>query len=523
MHVIPDLKKLEEKFGSELQVIGIHSGKFSNERDSAQIESAVERFGIKHPVVNDLDYEIWKSYLVRAWPTVVLIDQEGKIVLSRSGEGVFSAFDPEISKLIEAPKAAVKKNDEPALLSTDLRFPGKILGDENGDKIFISDSGRNRVLIVSTEGELLDTIGSGEAGASDGTFESSSFRTPQGLALVGDILYVADEANNSIRSCDLKSRTVTTRIRSSDESILNSPWDLVNLNADLYVAMAGAHQIWKADLKTGIAKPYSGNGREDIKDGNRLEASHAQPSGITSDGKNLYVADSETSSIRVVSLASDGSVSTLVGEGLFEFGDRDGIFKNARLQHPLGVAILKGGLFVADTFNSKIKKFDLQVGAVQTIPISMKLNEPGGISSLNGMLLIADTNNHRVIKLDPVSGKSEIIQIHESVLGDYRELEEIEVKASSGVVKIEFVLPAGYEFNNDAPNRIEFEKDGLSLENIIPSDGVQIPMNSEKARIKGEIFFCESSSKRCLFDRFKIDLKKDAESKNEKAVIRLKP
>src|SRR5262245_62185552 len=104
------------------------------------------------------------------------------------------------------------------------------------------------------------------------------------------------------------------------------------------------------NLETDYLEPYAGSGREDIIDAPRLQAAMAQPSGITTDGTLLYVADSETSAIRAVSLGINGTVKTIVGEGLFEFGDKDGIGKEqVRLQHPLGVTYHDNILYVADT------------------------------------------------------------------------------------------------------------------------------------------------------------------------------
>src|SRR5207253_7133841 len=127
---------------------------------------------------------------------------------------------------------------------------------------------------------------------------------------------------------------------------------------NLFVAMAGHHQIWKLDLEKAVIWPFAGSGREYIRDGPLAVSSFAQPSGLTSDGTTLYVADSEVSAIRAVPLDGKGDVKTVVGEGLFEFGDVDGMGNQVRLQHALGVAYHQGKLYVADTYNSKIKIID---------------------------------------------------------------------------------------------------------------------------------------------------------------------
>jgi thiol-disulfide isomerase/thioredoxin len=73
MHIIPELTALERKYPNELVVIGVHSAKFHNEGDSENIRQAILRYEIQHPVVNDRDFRIWRSYAVRAWPTLMVI------------------------------------------------------------------------------------------------------------------------------------------------------------------------------------------------------------------------------------------------------------------------------------------------------------------------------------------------------------------------------------------------------------------------------------------------------------------
>jgi DNA-binding beta-propeller fold protein YncE len=172
--------------------------------------------------------------------------------------------------------------------------------------------------------------------------------------------------------------------------------------------MAGHHQIWVMDLKRQRLRPFAGCGRENILDGRRDEACFAQPSGLTSDGKFLYVADSEVSAVRAIPLDGTGEVRTLVGEGLFKFGDVDGTGNAVRLQHALGVAYHGGKLYVADTYNSKIKLLDPQNRACRTFLggepqgwlTARAFYEPGGLSVAGDKLYVADTNAHRVRVVD---------------------------------------------------------------------------------------------------------------------------
>jgi thiol-disulfide isomerase/thioredoxin len=100
MHVIPDLKRLEEKYAEELVVIGVHSAKFTNEKNTENLRRILVRYDIDHPVVNDAEFTIWRSYGARAWPTLVLIDPEGYVVGAASGEGHGDGFDRAIAAVI---------------------------------------------------------------------------------------------------------------------------------------------------------------------------------------------------------------------------------------------------------------------------------------------------------------------------------------------------------------------------------------------------------------------------------------
>ena len=353
MHIIPDLKKLETKYSKELAVIGVHSAKFQNEREAENIRQAILRYGIEHPVINDSNFAIWQAYGARAWPTLVLIDPEGDIIGSETGEGHYEILDRLIGELISRYRSKNLINEKSFPLSLEkykqgpsfLSFPGKVLADEASNRLFIADSNHNRVVITNLEGEVLDIAGNGETGRRDGAFKDASFHHPQGMTLQGDNLYVADTENHLIRKLDLKAKTVKT-IAGTDKqaafldtggmgtfSSLNSPWDLVYLDGRLYIAMSGAHQLWVMDLETTVFQPFAGSGAEGRTDGLLDKSTLAQPSGITVSGKRLYFADSEVSSIRYVDLEKK-EVKTVIGHDLFVFGDVDGQGDEVRLQHP---------------------------------------------------------------------------------------------------------------------------------------------------------------------------------------------
>jgi outer membrane protein assembly factor BamB len=323
------------------------------------------------------------------WPSFVVLDAAGKPALVTAGEGQYNALDKAISQQITAAKRAGKLNATPLKFAleaaqtadTDLWFPGKVLA--AGNRIFIADSNHNRIVITDKNGVTEAVAGSGEAGLKDGAFDEATFRNPHGMALDGDTLYVADTENHAIRALDLKAGTVSTIAGNGKQAAwrsqggvgtkaeLASPWDVLKFERTLYIAMAGPHQIWSLNLGNKATQPFAGSGREARLDGSAKEAALAQPSGLTTDGKTLFFADSESSSIRGVDLKT-GAVRTFAGgsdnpQDLFAFGDIDGRGTKARLQHPLAVEFLDGKLFVADTYNNKIKTLDVATGEIRTL------------------------------------------------------------------------------------------------------------------------------------------------------------
>jgi sugar lactone lactonase YvrE len=430
IHVLPDLARLEAKYPGVLVVIGVHTPKFPNERNTESIRKAVLRYEIAHPVVNDAKEAIWRRYGVESWPTLVLIDPEGKLVTGTSGEGVYDFLDKQISKILKDYKKAGKKlNSRPIRFQlarhaetgeSPLFFPGKVLADAKSNRLFIADSTHHRIVITTLDGKKIAVAGSGAEGQADGPFAKAQLSDPQGMALDGETLYVADRKNHLIRALDLKRQTVkrVAGIGEQDRTNrgaggpalktgMNSPWDLLLHDRKLYIAMAGHHQIWTLNLKTDRLEPYAGDGWEKLVDGPLGMSSFAQPSGLASDGKTLYVADSEISAIRSLPLDGDGMVKTLVGKGLFVFGDVDGVGEKVRLQHALGVAYRKGLLYVADTYNSKVKVIDPRLQECKTFVgerggwlSGATFNEPGGLSIAGDKMYVADTNGHRIRVVD---------------------------------------------------------------------------------------------------------------------------
>jgi len=445
VHVLPQLRKLEAQFHDELVVIGVHSGKYPNERRTPHIEHAALRLDVEHPILNDRKYRTWRMYGISAWPTLVLINPEGLVLGAMPGETTAEQWAPVLQDLITQYDAQGLIDRRPlsfAPLQTNeppraLRYPDKLLAD--GDRLFIADTGHHRIVVAQIVGQALQAtkiIGSGKQGRADGAATEATFNHPRGLALHGDTLYVADSENHLIRAVDLVADTVTTVAGTGERGVrpsasgpgtqigLASPWDLTIHDNKPIIAMAGLHQLWQFDPANGHVARLAGTGHETIEDGPLLSATLAQPSGITSDGDTLFFADSESQAIRSATTGTDGSITTIVGTGLFDFGDTDGIGDGALLQHPQAVVAHAGLLYVADSYNHKIKIVDPATrecrswlgarripGHIDGAANEAAFYEPGGLSVGGDTLWIADTNNHAIRAADLQTGEVRTVAI----------------------------------------------------------------------------------------------------------------
>ena len=421
-HVIPDLEKLEAKYPQSLVIIGVHSAKFATEGKTEHIAAVVQRYGLKHPVVNDHDMAIWNEYGATGWPTLTVIDPAGKVVGQVSGEGHYDLLDRVVGTLTREFGDRKALNTKPLwfaglaekMPATPLLYPGKVLADAKGGRLFIADSNHNRIVVTTLEGKVLAVIGDGKPGLKDGSYAAAEFHYPQGLTLADpDTLYVADTDNNALRRVDLKQGAVGTaagdgaRIYMDDAELpaakaeLNTPWDVLAHDGLVYIAMAGQHQLWLYDPAKKQIRHFAGSGVEGIDDGELMDASFAQTSGLTTDGATLYAADPEASAVRAVEFSGSlARVHTLVGTGLFDFGDVNGCGDEVRLQHDLGIAWHAGLLYVADTYNGAIKQLDPRTRCVSTVLVPGTVEEPGGLSFAGDMLYVADTDHNRIVVVD---------------------------------------------------------------------------------------------------------------------------
>ena len=406
LHVLDELRELEEQYRDVLVVIGVHSPKFAHEADPVALAAAVERYEVHHPVLDDPELTTWSAYSARAWPTLVVVDPEGYIVAHMAGEGHKNNVAVLVRELISAheAKGTLHRGDgpyvpPPATPST-LRFPASVVRLPNGN-LLVADAGHHSLAELAPDAQtLIRRIGSGERGMVDGGPDAARFSAPNGLcvlpddvaARVGYDVVVADTVNHALRGVLLSNGSVRTIAGNGQQSIvgaadnvldwtdavppgvffttsaqctkLSSPWDVVWYEplAAIVIAMAGNHTLWVFEPAEGSVRHLAGTMNEGLVDGPVADAWFAQTSGLAAapDGR-LWLADSEVSALRWVDSppgTADLLVGTAVGAGLFDFGHRDGPADRALLQHPLGVAVLPdGSIAVADTYNGTVRRY----------------------------------------------------------------------------------------------------------------------------------------------------------------------
>lgn len=519
LHVLDELRPLEEQYKDVLVTVGVHSPKFEHEADPVALAAAVERYDIHHPVLDDPELLTWQAYSARAWPTLVVVDPEGYIVAHLSGEGHAAGLASLIPELVAAheAKGTLHRGNGPYVapepVSRDLRFPGKVLPLENGN-FLVSDTGHHR--LVETGPDLttvIRTIGSGTKGILDGQGAQAQFNEPQGLALlpaelaiaVGYNVVVADSVNHRLRGVNLATGEVRTvagngiqrlleagpaRVSEHGESIsesylgteplevsLSSPWDVAysSVLKTVVIAMAGTHQIFDFEPASGAVTVVAGNGLEGLLDGPGEQAWFAQPSGVTEDAKgNIWVADSETSALRILKFSDDGAVTvqTMIGEGLFDFGFRDGDASQARLQHPLGIAVLPdGSVAVADTYNGAVRRYDPVTKTVSTLarglaePSDVLLDESGDVP----LLIVVEANKHQLIRL-PVPKNA--LQVDEGAAQTQRP--KTPIAPGELTLKINFSAPTGQKLDDRWGDPTQLKVSSTPPELLLSGEGTSV-------------------------------------------------
>lgn len=416
LHVLDELRPLEEEYADVLTVLGVHSPKFTHEADHEALVAAVDRYEVAHPVLDDPDLTTWQAYGVRAWPTLTLIDPEGYVVAQFSGEGHGHALRALLDELVPEHEArgTLRRGDTPYTppepVPTTLRFPGKVVLLPSGT-FLVSDTRNHSLVELAADLEtVVRRIGSGERGMVDGTPQQARFSEPQGLVMlptvvaaqVGYDVVVADTVNHALRGVRLVDGVVTTLagtgrqwMQGDGTDALSSPWDVAWFEGRVWVAMAGIHQLWTYEPHSGEVAVAAGTTNEGLRDGVLEGAWFAQPSGLAAYGDVLWLADAETSALRGVIA---GQVETVVGTGLFDFGLRDGPADKALFQHPLGVAVLPdGSVAVCDTYNDAVRRFDPVTGEVSTLVTGVR--EPSDAVVDGEHLVVVESAAHRLTRV----------------------------------------------------------------------------------------------------------------------------
>jgi thiol-disulfide isomerase/thioredoxin len=434
-HVLAELRELETTYADVLTVVGVHSPKFEHEKLADTVLQAIHRHDIHHPVLNDPDMTTWQAYGVRAWPTLVLVDPEGQIVATYSGEGHGHAIDALLQELIpqhehkgtlERGPGVYRPVESPAGV---FRQPGKVEAIPAqyrdffaGADLLVSDSAAHRLAAIhhASPDEIVWSAGEGTRGSRDGGLAEAQFREPYGVAWVseedasvlGYHLVVADTANHLLRGINCESGQVTTLAGTGRQWMqleptegpaldvsLTTPWDVIVDGTMAIMAMAGDHRIWWCDLAKREVGIFAGTSNEGLVDGAVTEAWFAQPSGLSGTTEDFWVVDAETSALRRI---TNGRVDTVVGQGLYEFGHVDGAGDQALLQHPLGCVVLPdGSLAIADSYNGAIRRYNPATNQVTTL--HRGLREPSDIAVIRDgegvKLAVAEASAHRIVIL----------------------------------------------------------------------------------------------------------------------------
>ena len=551
VQTLPEIKEMEKQFGSKLLVIGVHSGKFDNEKESAAIKKAIMKHDISFPVVNDAGMKVWNNFKAEVWPTFVLINPHGNIVKTYIGENEVVKIKGDIKKLIGKYKFEINRDPLPILLEkynmigNVLSFPSKMeyVADFSYKSrqlpvIFIANSGQNTIVVSSLSGDIIAKIGSGREGIEDGSFDAASFHSPQGLLYSAGKLYVADSGNNALREIDFKTEKVKTLIGSgmkgeiienggeyieTKDLELATPTDIdffpQGNKESIAIANSGTHQILLYNTKKQRISVLAGNGSEGIDDGKYPENSLSQTADMSVFGRKLYFVDSGSSSLRVVD--ESGEVKTLIGKDLEKFGFENGAKDRALMQHPLGLLVDDTGAYISDSFNHSIRKYDFASAQIRTLAGNGKrgknignnaqFDEPEGIIAVLDRFYIADSNNNRILIVSRSNFNSEILDVMPPLklpkegfmqyLPNLQKSDDIMVKADTEI-KLKIDLKSSWKINEEGPsfiNLLELVKNHQAnlVENFdwhaVSAKELKLPKlaSGKDYILQGTIYFCE--------------------------------
>ena len=546
LYILPEIKKLEEEFGKKLTIISVHSGKIDNDRQTTSVKNAILKYNINHLTVNDVSSTIQQNFKIDSLPTIILLDIKGKIIKKYQDKISQSSIKKDIKKLIKKYNYQLNNDKLPILLEKNkmvnyvLKFPSDIEYARNfsnkniikTNSLIISNTSKNTILVTSFKGKTLLEIGSGKSGFDDGDIATASFNSPRGLLFKNDTLYIADTGNHLLRKVNFQTNQVTTiagtgikglpitTTEKSTKTNLASPWDLEFFpdNKNIIISNAGTNQLLQYNITDDTIKPFAGNGTEGLIDGKYPNNSLAQPSGLSTSLGKLYFIDSKTSSLRVID--KNNTITTLIGKSLFDFGYNNGNKKNALMQHPVGINADDTGIYITDTYNHLIRKYDLKTKKLSNysgkiignkIGDTTSYNEPEAIISVLNKFYIVDTGNNRIIELNRNNKKSKLLNIipqpktPKEGLSEY--LPNLQIIPTTKVknnskINLLFDMKKGWKFNKSAPSffnliKIENNQEANLITSFnsdtIESGMVLLPKLSKNYiyYLQGTLYYCQ--------------------------------
>jgi len=527
--LIKQIQQLEREFSDSLSVVGIHSPKFEGEKDREQLRKSILRLGIEHPIINDKDFRIWGKYGAKVWPTSMLITPLGDVSGFITGSTVYDALYEGIEALqtqfemyLNPTKLIPLKRENLRTPQSVLSFPMGVIADPLTKKLYIADTANHRIVVTTTEGQVLFVIGNGFAGFADGAFETAQFDSPQGLALLNGDLYVADSGNNKIRRINTTSRFVETLpiqeysfefdAEGTNDTGVFIPTGLLSYGKTLLIASSGNNLIFSFDTESEQLLPFAGSGRLQLKDGKNETVDFAQPTSIAKAAGSLFVADSLSSSLRLMKEEENSVVvTTISGKSLFEYGDALGDTEHSLFQYPRALTYSSGKLFVTDSLNHKIKAIDpiafqaslitgAEPGFVDGDFKEARFDFPTAITALDNSLYVCDTNNSaiRVVSLQNQTVNSlalhslaplekQYFYSRESLIAESIEIrnynhEELEA------LSVELFFPPDFEFTTGEYQHCKLiDKLGKIIQ-VKPFDEIEFLTGTEFA-IHDEFFF----------------------------------
>jgi thiol-disulfide isomerase/thioredoxin len=413
------LAAVQQRYRGQIRVLGIHVPKFDAERDPAPARDLLAAHGLPLLSAHDRDWVAWQHYELGAWPTALLLDPTGAIHQRFVGDRAIEGLGAAVEALLDAHYGEIGAAAElPRVVPEPpgLQVGGLAVGP---NRLYVADSGRHRLLECSLDGRVLRRIGSGHRDFVDGVADAAGFNEPRGLVLLQDRLYVADAGNHALRRVDVRTGEVDTLVghgRPGDpvagnlalpaDSPLDRPWALAAQDSTLYLGNAAGQQCWAFELGRRQLRHLAGSGLAGQADGPAEQAEFAQPAALLVHAGSLWVLDAGSSALRQVALA-DGSVRSVLGKGLFEFGHKDGGARQALLQNPTGMALAADGqgLWIADTGNGVLRRYAFRQHSLSTPAVAPGLRRPGALAAWQHWLYVADIGSRALWRLDTGSGE----------------------------------------------------------------------------------------------------------------------